>query len=74
MIGDNRFALVNWDGDDINFNVISLNDLVVLDDDQTEYIIGSQYKARWNNNKPGIAPKYTKHNVKILLVGINKSS
>jgi hypothetical protein len=61
---DDRFALVKWKNEE-KYNVVSMNDVEILNSESTEYILQSDYKVRL---KPENSVKYNKYTATILLI------
>ena len=55
---DSRFAFVKQNSDGKNYNVISMNDVGVLESGQTDYILGVTCKAKWNRTRYTITIHY----------------
>ena len=47
-----------------------MNDVGELESNQTEYVLGEKYRARWNTSKDPNKETYTRHPIVLIYIGI----
>ncbi len=45
------FCICSWNSDGKNYSVISMNDVGILESDQTDCKLSGTYKAKWNRTR-----------------------